>query len=802
MVSSAVIDQQPKLGNRNDWEISVNDHRVVLRYRKKASGVDVVDITDGNTSGTDNWTIISSAVLNGGVHQTTCTGASGLQLLNTKVPADYDGVTPNPVKLMEEMAQREQSELSTDDSTTPVKSIKHVTTIGMMTAASMESLRICTQQAVIKQPTSQSQLKQHVIVDAIVTAGISNSRAAGAAADCFLFSSPEAEAGGEATASHAAPPPGTVNTIIVTNAIMDESDCNSDSCGSNSSIMVGSMVEAYAIAIEAKCRAATDLGVRCAKRPDQWAQGTGTDSTMFVCRRGTNSSTKQDATPGSITYPRVQYAGKHTLFGELVGQAVYQATREAILSNIEYMHGKKHRRFGLFLPLPPLWLYRIHGYKLQLLHALRHGHRPWVPSQPMNPVPKPQGLVLLVGIIGVLMAFWLHLQWGSFRHINYSQHAAIADSTIMEIQHASRDYLRPSISVLVAVLSWDRFLGGSLFVPISLHPVVLTGNTITAILKHMPGSVFQHQHAFRGVVAGCSLFLGTVTVSLSVAWCLLMVPRIVLISADTSNPIRLLLSKFLPWIFELYLVQSALSLQLLCTIALQMAHFLERGQLDEARNQLSWLCSRDPSSLVSDELAGGTLESLSENLSDSLVSPLTYYVLFGPLGAFGFRVINTLDSRVGYRGGRYEFVGKPSARIDDLLNLFSARLTALLLALAAWCLDPRSHSGGRCSVNQDENSRSSICAKRGLQTALRDAGQCDSPNAGWPMAAMAGILGVCLEKKGQYALNKAGPPPGHRTIRIGHDIAQLAGLLAVLLAMTVSTLLRGATGATSPSFRW
>ena len=84
--------------------------------------------------------------------------------------------------------------------------------------------------------------------------------------------------------------------------------------------------------------------------------------------------------------------------------------------------------------------------------------------------------------------------------------------------------------------------------------------------------------------------------------------------------------------------------------------------------------------------AGGTLESLSENLSDSLVSPLTFYAVLGPLGAFGFRVANTLDSRVGYRGGKYEYVGKPSARFDDLLNLLPARLTAVLLALASWCV--------------------------------------------------------------------------------------------------------------------
>ena len=217
------------------------------------------------------------------------------------------------------------------------------------------------------------------------------------------------------------------------------------------------------------------------------------------------------------------------------------------------------------------------------------------------------------------------------------------------------------------------------------------------------------------------------------------------------------------WILKLLLLKSTFSIQLLCTIALQMAKFLERDQINDARAQLSWLCSRDPTNLNASDLAGGTLESLSENLSDGFVAPLFWYVLLGPIGALGYRIVNTLDSRIGYHG-KYEWFGKSSARFDDLINIIPARLTALLLAVAT--IFVRGYSS----------------AYQGLCTARKDKDQCESPNAGWPMACFAGILGVRLKKEGEYCLNSNGVEPGPSNIRIGHRVASIAGGLAVLVA--------------------
>ena len=324
--------------------------------------------------------------------------------------------------------------------------------------------------------------------------------------------------------------------------------------------------------------------------------------------------------------------------------------------------------------------------------------------------------------------------------------------------------------------------------PFLSHPVVMMGNLISFLLSCIPESCFAPDQPIRGFLCGLVFFVTAVIVCVTAAWSVLLLPNLVsmqlfqdLETCATNTGWSFYIRAFVEWSLHVFVVGGAISLQLLCSIPLQMAHHLERNQLQRARDLLVWLCSRDPSKLRADELAGGTLESLSENLSDSVVGPLMYYVLLGPVGAFAFRAMNGLDSRVGYRG-RYEWVGKPSAKWDDFICLIPARLTAILLVLAAVML----HLLGRIP-------NPAAIGKKGLVVAWRDAGQCDSPNAGWPMAAFAGILGVQLGKEGQYCLNGAegggdGKPPGYRDIRKGHSVAQLAGILSIVFAAVASGL--------------
>jgi adenosylcobinamide-phosphate synthase len=158
---------------------------------------------------------------------------------------------------------------------------------------------------------------------------------------------------------------------------------------------------------------------------------------------------------------------------------------------------------------------------------------------------------------------------------------------------------------------------------------------------------------------------------------------------------------------------------------------LEQQNLPAARYALQSLVSRERSQLT-EELAGAAaIESLAENLSDSIVAPLFYYTLFGLPGAAAYRLFNTFDSMIGYHG-RYEYLGKAAARLDDALNLLPARLTALLIIALAPLF-----GGNR---------------RKAWQIWRRDARRAASPNAGHPMAAAAGALGVQLEKAGYYIL--------------------------------------------------
>jgi adenosylcobinamide-phosphate synthase len=181
---------------------------------------------------------------------------------------------------------------------------------------------------------------------------------------------------------------------------------------------------------------------------------------------------------------------------------------------------------------------------------------------------------------------------------------------------------------------------------------------------------------------------------------------------------------------------------------------LQRG-LDAGRRRLARLCSRDVSQLDTSAVRETAIESLAENLNDSLVAPLFWFTVAGLPGAWAWRAANTLDAMWGYRG-RWEWAGKWAARADDALAWLPARLCALLL----W--------------------RPSIAAA----TLRREARRTPSPNGGWPMAALALRLGVRLGKPGVYLLNPGAPPPDGaalaRALRLAERAARTAFVLAAL----------------------
>jgi adenosylcobinamide-phosphate synthase len=207
------------------------------------------------------------------------------------------------------------------------------------------------------------------------------------------------------------------------------------------------------------------------------------------------------------------------------------------------------------------------------------------------------------------------------------------------------------------------------------------------------------------------------------------------------------------------LLKSTFSIRGLKREALKIKRLLEDEKLDEIRFELRALVSRDTQALPKPRLVSAAVESVGEGTGDSLVAPLFYFLFLGVPGAIGYRVVNTMDSMIGYHG-KYEYLGKFAARLDDVLNFIPARLTALLLVLAAAL---------------QRNGR------RAWRTARREHGKTESPNAGWPMAAMAGALNVRLEKVGHYVLGEGKSPLKPETINGAVKLFSMAAALWILV---------------------
>jgi adenosylcobinamide-phosphate synthase len=168
------------------------------------------------------------------------------------------------------------------------------------------------------------------------------------------------------------------------------------------------------------------------------------------------------------------------------------------------------------------------------------------------------------------------------------------------------------------------------------------------------------------------------------------------------------------------------------------------------------LVRRRTSSLGEGHVASAAVESVAESLVDSVVSPLLYASILGPLAALAQRLANTLDGALGFKTPEYIEAGRLSAYADTVINYIPARLAAATIALTA----PLAGGG----------------VLRSLRAVALWAGATESRNAGYPLSAAAGALGVCLEKPGHYKINPRAPCPGPRSIR---------GALRILWANTL-----------------
>lgn len=281
--------------------------------------------------------------------------------------------------------------------------------------------------------------------------------------------------------------------------------------------------------------------------------------------------------------------------------------------------------------------------------------------------------------------------------------------------------------------------------PTSAHPVVWTGRYLDRVAQRVPA-----KPPARAVAAGGAAWLAGAAGALALA---------LLVDAATRRTGRLrgtMLRGLALW--------PLLSARLLFNEVAAVEAGVRRD-LDGGRSALGRIVGRDTSHLTEAEVRGAAIESLAENLSDSVVAPLVWYVVAGLPGAALHRYANTADACWGYRTPRWEHAGRVAARVDDGLNLVPARLTALLLA------------------------------RPSDLTRLREqARRTSSPNAGWPMAAMALRLNVSLSKRGHYELNPRRPAPGPPHVTEALRLARRTTLLATALAAVAEHLIRRRRG--------
>ncbi len=193
-----------------------------------------------------------------------------------------------------------------------------------------------------------------------------------------------------------------------------------------------------------------------------------------------------------------------------------------------------------------------------------------------------------------------------------------------------------------------------------------------------------------------------------------------------------------------------------------VANALAVNDLPQARQLTAWhLVSRDTSRLTTEEVAGAAIESLAENVTDSVTAPLMAYALGGLPPAWAYRFINTADAMWGYRTNEFEQLGKFPARLDDALNWLPARLTGWLLVVAARL------------AGEDAGQSARVMLEQHSQTS--------SPNAGWTMGAVAGALGITLSKHGVYQLAGGHKQPDVTVINRALRLADICVGLSVLL---------------------
>jgi adenosylcobinamide-phosphate synthase len=263
---------------------------------------------------------------------------------------------------------------------------------------------------------------------------------------------------------------------------------------------------------------------------------------------------------------------------------------------------------------------------------------------------------------------------------------------------------------LIMACMLDAAIGDPRWFP---HPVRLMGNVIVWYESRV--RMMIHTPAGERA-AGIVLAVGLPALTYAMAWLAIEM------AGRADAVLKTALTVLIAW--------TTLAARDLFDHARSVVQALESGSLDRAREAVSKIVGRDTSSLSDAEIVRATVETIAESAADGVIAPLFYLAIGGPPLALAYKAINTLDSMIGHRDVHYQYFGSASARLDDVANWAPARLTAILLILAAACRTGTMRTAWR--------------------TFRRDGSKHPSPNSGRPEAAMAGALGVQLGGRNVY----------------------------------------------------
>lgn len=300
---------------------------------------------------------------------------------------------------------------------------------------------------------------------------------------------------------------------------------------------------------------------------------------------------------------------------------------------------------------------------------------------------------------------------------------------------------------LMIAYSLDLLIGDPIWFP---HPVRAIGRRITVLEKYLRQTTIPLR------LAGAILTITIVGLTYGLVW-------LICYMAGIFHP-------YLEKAITILLIFMSLSVRSLAQAAKKVYSPLKADNINQARRQLGQIVSRETATLDRNSVIRGTVETVAENTVDGVISPLFYALIGGAPLVWAYKAINTLDSMVGYKDKRYLKFGWFSARMDDMANFIPARLSGLIIPLAAFLI-------GKDSIQS-------------IKTVFADGRKAESPNAGFPEAAFAGALNIQLGGTNIYGGRVSNRPLIGEPLRL-REPGNIKEAVQLMYATSLATVLWG-----------